>query len=91
MTDGLFNRAIIQSGFGGYAAPGSYKSLEEKEETCQNAIEKAFGEDITLEELRAKDAKDFLADDVYSSLKSAAGNNTLDNYVFTEAVSYTHL
>ena len=84
MTDGLFNRAIIQSGFGGYAAPGSYKSLEEKEETCQNAIEKAFGEGVTLEELRAKDAKDFLADDVYSSLKSAAGNNTLDNYVFTE-------
>lgn len=51
MTDGLFNRAIIQSGFGGYAAPGNYKSLADKEETCQNAIEKAFGEDIALEEL----------------------------------------
>ena len=60
MTDGLFHRAIIQSGFGGYAAPGSYTSLESKEEGCQTAIEEAFGEGITLEELREMDASAFM-------------------------------
>ncbi|MFR8529991.1 MAG: carboxylesterase family protein [Anaeromassilibacillus sp.] len=33
MTDGLFNRAIIQSGFGGYAAPGNYKSWRIKKKS----------------------------------------------------------
>lgn len=84
LTKGLFNRAIIQSGFSGYAVPGSYTTLEKKEEACQAAIEKAFGEGKTLEDLRNMKAEDFLASDVYSSLKSAAGSNTLDGYVFTE-------
>lgn len=84
LTEGLFNRAIIQSGFGGYAAPGSYAALETKEAACQTAIEKAFGEGTTLEDLRAMDANDFLDAKVYSTLKGAAGSNTLDGYVFTE-------
>ena len=84
MTDGLFHRAIIQSGFGGYAAPGSYTSLESKEEGCQTAIEEAFSEGITLEELREMDASAFMEDDIYNALKRAAGSNAMDGYVFTE-------
>ena len=84
LTKGLYNRAIIQSGFSGYAAPGSYVTLEKKQENCQAAIEKAFGEGTTLEDLRKMDAKDFTDAKVYSALKSAAGSNTLDGYVFTE-------
>lgn len=84
LTDGLFHRAIIQSGFGGYAAPGSYTSLESKEEGCQTAIEEAFGEGITLEELREMDASAFMEDDIYNALKRAAGSNAMDGYVFTE-------
>ena len=84
LTDGLFHRAIIQSGFGGYAAPSNYTSLESKEETCQNAVQELFGEDITLADLRAMDASEFMKSDIYSRLKSAAGSNAMDGYVFTE-------
>ena len=64
LTDGLFHRAIIQSGFGGYAAPSNYTSLESKEETCQNAVQELFGEDITLADLRAMDASEFMKSDI---------------------------
>ncbi|HOO34294.1 MAG TPA: carboxylesterase family protein [Thermotogota bacterium] len=94
LSKGLFERAIVQSGFSGFlTAEGAtvYSSLEAKEAACEVAIEEAFGRKMTLEELRAIPAEEYLtrktADgtkSLYDALTSASSGYVLDGYVFTE-------
>ncbi|MTI58647.1 MAG: carboxylesterase family protein [Firmicutes bacterium] len=90
LAKGLFQRAIIQSGFQGFLTEKNavvYQSLEAKEA----AIEKAFGRKMTLEELRAIPAEEYLSrktvdgtTTLYSAISRAAGGWAIDGYAFTE-------
>ena len=99
LAEGLFNRAIIQSGFNGLLTPSgspSYDSLSEREIKVKEAVTKAFGKEMSLEELRALPAEYFMttktADGtktLFEALTAAAlpnanGAFVIDDYVFTE-------
>ncbi len=88
LAEGLFNKAIIQSGTQGFM-PIGFPSLAEKEAADKEMITEAFGKEMTLEELRALPAEYFM------NTKTADGSETLfnalntrgtvlDGYVFTE-------
>lgn len=93
LAKGLFNKAIIESGFVGLLTSDSvpkYTDLETAKAAGDQAILDAFGEAKTLEELRALDASYFM------NTPAANGNGTIysvltgqptfviDNYVFTD-------
>ncbi len=78
LTKGLFNRAILQSGFSGYVAANSYPTLEAKTAACVTAVQAAFGT-TDVNELRKLPAADILAKGALGS-----GNMTKDGYVFTD-------
>ena len=98
LAKGLFIGAIIESGFDGLLSPKGenvYTPLVEKETNCESAITKAFGNKMTLEELRAIPAEDYLTrmtkdgkQTLYDAITSAALNEgsayALDGYVFTD-------
>lgn len=97
LADGLFNRAIIQSGFYGLlTAQGAsaYKPLKATESQAENAVTKAFGKEMSLDELRALPAEYYMTtktadgtQTLYDALTAASlqgGGYILDGYVFTE-------
>lgn len=97
LADGLFHRAIIQSGFNGLlTAPGAtiYKPLKQAETETKNAVTKAFGKEMSIDELRALPAEYFMTtktadgtQTIYDALTAASlqgGGYIVDDYVFTE-------
>lgn len=88
LAKGLFNKAIIQSGFSGLMSC-TYSKLEDALAAGDQAIINAFGEEKTLEELRALDSAYFMETPaangkgtVYDVLST--GSYVIDGYVFTE-------
>jgi para-nitrobenzyl esterase len=97
LADGLFNRAIIQSGFYGLlTAQGAsvYKPIKATEVEVKKAVTKAFGKEMSLDELRSLPAEYFMTtktadgtETLYDALTEASlqgGGYILDGYVFTE-------
>jgi para-nitrobenzyl esterase len=97
LAEGLFNRAIIQSGFYGLlTAQGAsvYKPLKTTETEVEKAVTKAFGKEMSLDELRALPAEYYMTtktadgtQTLYDALTIASlqgGGYILDGYVFTE-------
>ena len=90
LAKGLFQRGIIQSGFSGFLG-SQIPSLAKMEADCAAVIEAAFGKPMTLEELRAVPAEDFLirrtpdgSASLYDAISKICKWYTLDGYVFTE-------
>jgi para-nitrobenzyl esterase len=90
LAEGLFQRAIIQSGFRGFLS-SQLPPLAKMEADCASAIEAAFGKAMTLEELRTVPAEEFLirrtpdgSASLYDAISQIAKWYTLDGYVFTE-------
>ncbi|KXY68846.1 hypothetical protein AT270_28705 [Bacillus cereus] len=74
LADGLFKRVIIQSGYYGLLTKKDdliYTSLSEKESAGKDAVTKAFGKEMTIQELRALPAE------YYMKTKTADGTQTL--------------
>jgi para-nitrobenzyl esterase len=98
LAKGLFRRVIIQSGFNGLLTDGKapvYFPLKDQEAACEQAITAAFGKKMSLAELRAIPAEEFMTrmtpdgkKSVYDAVTKAALAHglgcTLDGYVFTE-------
>jgi para-nitrobenzyl esterase len=94
LSKGLFKRVIIESGFSGFLTAEEtviYKPLADKEAACQAAVTKAFGKEMTLQELRAIPAENYLTQKtadgkqtLYDALTGAASGFALDGYVFTK-------
>jgi para-nitrobenzyl esterase len=94
LAKGLFKRVIIQSGFFGLLTAGNtavYQSLGERQDSCEAGIEKAFGRRMTLKELRAIPAEEYLTrktvdgkSSLYAALSSELGGYAIDGYVFTK-------
>jgi para-nitrobenzyl esterase len=98
LAKGLFKRAIIQSGFNGLLTDKKapvYYPLKDQEAACKQAITAAFGKEMSLADLRAIPAEDFMTrktpdgkQSVYDAITNAALAHgfgyTLDGYVFTE-------
>lgn len=92
LAKGLFNKAIVQSGFGGLLTEEGknvYRDMETAKADGDQAILDAFGEMKTLEELRAMDPFEMMKTPaacgkgtVYSVL--SRGRQVIDGYVFTE-------
>ncbi|MCF1495729.1 carboxylesterase family protein [Agrobacterium vitis] len=91
LAKGLFKRAFIQSSFTGFL-PGKVVSYAEKSKQNQEAVNKLFGKETTLKDLRAIDQDTWLAkwkdgkDSLYTAFAGAVGTNqfyTVDDYVFT--------
>ena len=90
LAKSLFQRVVLHSGFYGFF-PSTYPSLEERETAAVAAISEVFGEDLTIEELRAMPGEDFITgmtadgtNTIFWGLNSAVTGYTLDGYVFTE-------
>ena len=90
LAKGLFQRAIIQSGFRGFLK-NQFPPLAKMEADCAAAIEAAFGKPMTLAELRAIPAEDFLirrtpdgSSSLYDAISTICKWYTLDGYAFTE-------
>lgn len=97
LADGLFNRAIIQSGFNGLLTSqgaSANKPLKTTETQAENAVTKVFGKEMSLDELRALPAEYYMTtktadgtQTLYEALTAASlqsGGYILDGYVFTE-------
>ena len=92
LADGLFKRAAIISGIGGFFdAFGPPKTLAQAEAAGQEAIRNVFGKDMTLEELRAIPADEFMngmsadgSTTIYKALNSAVNGHVVDGYVYTD-------
>lgn len=98
LAKGLFKGAIVQSGFNGLlTARGAlvYTPLKDQEAACQAAVTAAFGKEMSLADLRAIPAADYLtrktADGKQSLYNAITGvalarglGYALDGYVFTE-------
>ncbi len=87
LAKGLFQRAVVQSGFGGIL-PMEFKSLEDAQADNAAAIEEIFGKPMSLDELRALPTDDFMqnsvGDDIlYMALDKKVGEYIIDGYSLT--------
>lgn len=78
LAKGLFHRAILQSGLGGYISNNTYPTLATKTASCSTAVQNAFGT-TDVAALRKLSAAEILAKGTLSS-----GSMTKDGYVFTD-------
>jgi para-nitrobenzyl esterase len=97
LAKGLFKGAIVQSGFNGFLTDRKapvYASLKDQEAACTAAIAAAFGKEMSLAELRAIPAEDYLTrmtadgkqnlyDAITGGALAKAFGYTIDGYVFT--------
>ena len=87
-ADGLYDRVIMQSS-GSLSAP-SLTPLADAEAKTKAAVTTAFGEEMTLEELRALPAEKLMDPAVYSTLWNACRGNKDDGKTFrTGAPDFT--
>jgi len=98
LAKGLFNRAIIQSGFQGLLSDKNtsvYMTLKDREAACKSAVTAAFGKEMSVADLRAikpeelltrrtPDGKQTIFDAITNSIMADNLGYTLDGYVFTE-------
>ena len=90
LAKGLFQRVVLESGFFAFF-PDFFPTLEEKEAAAVETIAAVFGEDLTIEELRAMPGEDFITgmaadgeNTIFWALNNALTGLTLDGVVFTE-------
>jgi len=92
LAEGLFQRAVIQS-TGSGILPGEFAQLEEREAANAAALEEIFGRPMSLADLRAVPAEDFLTTKVgeeqtmlFNAFDAAVVSPpwTLDGVAFTE-------
>lgn len=92
LAEGLFHRVVVQS-TGSGLLPGTFGPLEERETANAAALEEMFGRPMSLADLRAVPAEDFLTTKVgedqtmlFAAFDAAAATPTwtLDGAAFTE-------
>ena len=85
---GLFHRAVLESASGGLLA-SDFPALKDKEKANAEAITKIFGKPMTVADLRAVPAEEFITKKVdektslYYALHKAIGQFVIDGSVFT--------
>ena len=93
LAKGLFQRVVLKSGFSGFfpSVFSPFVSLEEREAAAVAAIAEVFGEEKTIEELRAIPGDEYITgltangdNTLFWALNSAVTGYTLDGVVFTE-------
>ncbi|MCB0046345.1 MAG: carboxylesterase family protein [Caldilineaceae bacterium] len=91
LAQGLFQRVVLESGFSGFFPWGAFPTLAEKETAAVEAIPQIFGEEMTIEDLRAIPGEDFITEmaadgeaTLFWALNGAMGGLALDDVVFTE-------
>ncbi|MBF2714089.1 carboxylesterase family protein [Agrobacterium vitis] len=92
LAKGLFKRAFIQSSFTGFL-PGKTVDFAQKSKQNQEAVNKIFGKEMTLADLRAVESKVWLdkwqsgKETLFGVMAGAVATNqfyTIDDYVFTK-------
>ncbi|MDY0289105.1 MAG: carboxylesterase family protein [Sphaerochaeta sp.] len=83
-ADGLYNRAILQSGFGYNISPLALTSLEEAQAKNKAMVDKIFGEGTTVSDLRSFDADVFYAEKI-NPLMSISKASIADDVVISVA------
>ena len=81
LADGLYNRAILQSGFSSDFTSYKPLAIETAYEASRKSIDTTFGKGTTIEDLRAMDASAFLDINVIKSFIAKSKTAVLDEVV----------
>jgi len=82
-ADGLYKRAIMQSSFGYAVCPIKGNSLQVAESLGSAAMKKLFGDDITLEKLRAMSEEELSKPEIINKFLNSSTSITIDDHVIS--------
>lgn len=83
-ADGLYNRAILQSGFSYNISPLTLTTLDQAQKKNREMVDQVFGKGTTLSDLRSLDANVFFSNDV-KTLTATSKSSIVDDVVVSSA------